>query len=72
MTAADLPLDNQLRTTSHLNDLSNFRHVLVGESLMMDSMVLDSSHSLETKGQLLVEKERLNPFALKREIEAGL
>jgi hypothetical protein len=28
--------------------------------------------SLETKGQLLVEKERLNPFALKREIEAGL
>jgi hypothetical protein len=43
MTAADLPLDNQLRTTSHLNDLSNFRRVLVGESLIMDSMVQDIS-----------------------------
>ena len=51
MTAADLPLDNQLRTTSHLNDLSNLRRVLVGESLMMDSMVQDSSYSLSEKSK---------------------
>lgn len=35
--------------------------------------VLESAQvSLETKGRLLVEKERLNPFALKQEIESGL
>jgi hypothetical protein len=51
MAAADLPLDNQLRTTSHLNDLSNFRRVLVGESLMMDSMVQDTSCSPSEKSK---------------------
>ena len=35
--------------------------------------VLESAQvTLETKGRLVVEKERLNPFALKRDIEAGL
>jgi hypothetical protein len=35
--------------------------------------VLESPQvTLETKGRLVVEKERLNPFALKRDIEAGL
>ena len=35
--------------------------------------VLESAQvSLETTGRLSVEKERLNPLALKREIEAGL
>ena len=51
MTAADIPLDNQSRTASHLNDLSNFRHVLDGESLMMDSIVLDSSYSPSEKSK---------------------
>ena len=35
--------------------------------------VLESEQvALETKGRLVAEKERLNPFALKRDIEAGL
>jgi hypothetical protein len=51
MTAADIPLDNQSRTISYLNDLSNFRHVLDRESLMMDSMVLDSFYSPSEKSK---------------------
>ena len=48
---ADLPLDNQFRTTSHLNGLSNFRRFLVGMSLMMDSMVLDLASAPSEKSK---------------------
>jgi hypothetical protein len=45
------PLDNQLRTTSLLNAVSNLRRFLVGEFLMMDSMVLDPHASSSEKSK---------------------